>query len=490
MTPSTHSLVLVLCILFGCTAASLPTAHFFTPLLCFLTFAVAALILLFHQRNVPAFLALFLLGFSYTGWWRFRHTPPVFDSYPAICTGVVAEPPDIRPNRQLITLLPDVSPDCARFAQSHSRILLFFDRYPAYQFGDRLKVKGSIDPPQPIEDFNYPLYLERYEIAGVIRRPQATLIEQNKGSPIFGWLYSFRYGTEHAIAGNLPEPEAGFLSGIILGSKRSVPEDVQAALRATGTSHIIAISGANITILLTILLGILPLYKRHHQALLATIISLFMIFLTGASASVIRGGVVACLSLWLKAGERRAWPTPLLVVSIFLMVIGNPLLMVADVGFQLSFAAFAGLLYLSEPLSLYCARLPFLSRLPSTMQASLVETTAATLGTTLISLAQFQQVSLLGLIVNPLILWLLPFTTAVGLILILCALVGVHLPLLNLITWLPLHTILSIITWFGARPIGMIQSTFPRWIIITLFASLIVWRQFRESRVFLTYKPT
>jgi hypothetical protein len=36
----------------------------------------------------------------------------------------------------------------------------------------------------------------------------------------------------------------------------------------------------------------------------------------------------------------------------------------------------------------------------------------------------------------------------------------------------------------------MIQSTFPRWIIVTLFASLIVWRQFRESRVFLTYKPT
>jgi competence protein ComEC len=404
---------------------------------------------------VAALAGGWLAGFSYTAAWRVHHRMvPDSSPRPLKLSGWVCAPPDIRAEAIYLTIQPEHPPPELPGSRN-GRVLVYAPRYPVLPYGTRVEVTGSLEKPMSIREFNYPLYLERYRVYALVRRPEAVSAASAppRATPL-GYLYQLRHRIERHINRNLPEPEASFLAGILLGSRRGIPEDIQEALRTTGTSHIIAISGANITIMLTLLLKFLPLSRRSAQCAVVTGLSLFMILLTGASASVVRGGLVATLGSYLKMRGRQAWPYSLILFSMLALLLYNPLLLVADPGFQLSFGAFAGLAFLSQPITSLVDRLPGLRGLPTPIRQPLVETAAATGGTFPVSLTVFGQVSLLGLVVNPLILWLLPYVTLNGFWLILSGLfpsgllskitVVVALPL-----WLSLHSILACVRWFG-----------------------------------------
>jgi len=146
---------------------------------------------------------------------------------------------------------------------------------------------------------------------------------------------------------------------------------------------------------------------------------------------------------------RRAWATPLILFSITLLLLKNPLLLVADPGFQLSFAAYAGLVYLGTPIFRWVEQARFSRYLPPLVQSAFSETLAASLGTAPLSFSLFGQLSFLGLIVNPLIVWLLPAITALGLLLITIGWLSSLAKLIRLPLWVLLHTVLTAIKEFG-----------------------------------------
>ena len=74
-------------------------------------------------------------------------------------------------------------------------------------------------------------------------RPRVSVLARDQGFAPFGWLYAFKARAKRVIAQILPEPQASLLTGILLGDDSGIPKSVQDAFRATGTSHIIAISG-------------------------------------------------------------------------------------------------------------------------------------------------------------------------------------------------------------------------------------------------------
>jgi len=396
----------------------------------------------FFIRILLVALAL-ALGGLYVGQWRKNHTLSLpFDTSLDI-TGSIIEAPDIRGTTVFYTVLPE---------GNTAAVLVKARRYPGFQYGDIVTLSGiELAAPEAFNGFNYPLFLERYGVLATAKQPRSIrLVGHSPPSKIIGYLYLLRSYIEQEFNRLLPEPESSFLSGVLLGSKRAIPTSIQNALRDTGTSHIIAISGANITILLGLLTALLPSGSAKAKFWATLSISAFITVLTGASASVIRGSVIACLGSYLKMMSRRAWATPLIIFSMLLMLLGNPLLLAADPGFQLSFAAFAGLTYAGD----FCTNLlehPRVQFLPEVIRATLGETLAASLGTLPLSFKLFGQLPFLTFIVNPLILGLLSPITLLGLILIPLTKLSWIAKAICLPLWMMLHTILSIIVFFGTH---------------------------------------
>lgn len=400
-------------------------------------------------------LSLILLSASLAGWlytsvWRLFRAPTLPIGEKVTMVGIVSEPPDIREKNTRLSISPKES-------NYQGRILVTAPRYPTYVYGDRLKVSGQLSAPESFDGFNYPLYLESKGIYALILRPSSIrLLESNQGNIFLAHLYHLRGKIEQAIQQLIPEPEASFLGGLLLGSQRAIPEEIRQAFRTTGTSHIIAISGANITILLGIILKLLPVYKQRSQLWVLAGVGIFVTLLTGASASVRRGALVSWAGFFLKYKSRRPWPFSFILFCMFVLLLINPLILVADPGFQLSFGAFGGIIFLSKYLLEGVKKWPLTRHLPEILRTTLAETAAATLGTAPLSLALFGQISLLGLIVNPLILWSLPFITLLGLAFILFQ----SLPVINaglaLILWILLHAILEVIAWFSRFEIGVL----------------------------------
>lgn len=424
------------------------------------------------RRFWPAILALsFALGFCYTQTWRWWYYTnfPLHTSLDLIVR--IVAPPDQRTTVTLLTVQP---------WPSHGRgnILVHTQSAQIFHYGELLSLKGELDTPASFDHVNYPLLMERYHVYAIMTQPESLRPSGTSPPTWFTPLDILHGWWESHLQANLPEPIASFVGGVLLGSKHSISADLQTALQQTGTSHIVAISGANITIMLDLLNLVLPLYSLRARWWATVITAVFLTLLTGASASVLRGSMVAVLGGWLKMRSRKAWATPLLLCSASLLLLANPLLLVADAGFQLSFAAFAGLTYLSEPIKHFMNRWWWFQKLPELMRQSAEETLAASLATLPISCTIFGYFSWLGLLVNPLILWLLPLLTVLGILTMLIGSIPIVGTLCTIFTWLIANTIVQTILWFSHLPFGTahINLVWPVTIILTALLCLIMLR--------------
>lgn len=224
-------------------------------------------------------------------------------------------------------------------------ILVRAPHYPAYVYGDELEVEGLLETPPVFEDFSYRDYLARQGIYGLLRRPQITLLGQGGGSPAYRALLSIKARAQTTIARILPEPEASLLTGILLGVETGIPKEVQEAFSATGTTHIIAISGFNISVLAGMLSILIRRLAGRSWVALLTITGIgAYTLLVGADPAVVRAAIMGGLYLLARHFGREGDVLTACLFAALLMTLQNPLIL-WDVGFQLSFAATLGLIF-------------------------------------------------------------------------------------------------------------------------------------------------
>ena len=192
----------------------------------------------------------------------------------------------------------------------------------------------------------------------------------------------------------LPEPEGGIVRGIVLGERAAVDADLASAFARSGTSHLLAISGFNMTLVATaVALVARGRVRPAITAALTVACVLTYSVLVGLAPSVARAAVMAIVaSLGLAFGRRPATDNAL-ALAVATMV-GIDASAIGDVGFLLSATATAGLLYLGDPLA---RRLAFL---PGAIRQGLATTLAATLPTIPIIAAVFGRVSLVSPLAN------------------------------------------------------------------------------------------
>ncbi|MCL4360035.1 ComEC/Rec2 family competence protein [Patescibacteria group bacterium] len=148
-----------------------------------------------------------------------------------------------------------------------------------------------------------------------------------------------------AVLGQLlPEPHAGLLAGILFGTRASLPRDLTQELITSGTIHIIALSGMNIS-LVTAMVGttLLRWFSRRIASLLSVIFIIGFVWFIGPSPSVIRAAIMGILSLLAVVFGRQRWTLFFWLVAGASMLLYRPAWL-TDLSFELSVLATLGII--------------------------------------------------------------------------------------------------------------------------------------------------
>ncbi len=215
-----------------------------------------------------------------------------------------------------------------------------------------------------------------------------------------------------AIGRLVPEPSASLLLGLLVGDRDGLPRDVADAFRRTGTAHVLAVSGYNVSRLagaFVILFAVGGIARRRASAGISAAVILFAAFV-GAEASVVRAAVMGCAGILATSLGRRYHGTNAFMLAAASMLAFQPLLLRHDAGFRLSFAAVAGLHAFGPPLS---RRLRFLPDFAG-IRSSFAETIGATLMTVPLVLRDFGILPVFGVLTNVAVAPLVPLAMAAG----------------------------------------------------------------------------
>lgn len=252
-----------------------------------------------------------------------------------------------------------------------------------------------------------------------------------------------------AVRAAIPDPEASLGIGYLVGQRRSLPPDLLTALQLAGLTHVIVASGYNLTILVRLARRLFVKVSKYLSALSASAMIVIFMAITGMSPSMSRAGIVAGLSLAAWYYGRKFHPIVLLAVAIAATVLINPSYAWGDLGWQLSFAAFAGVMIIA-PLA---QRYLFGDKKPGIIGQILGETVSAQLATAPIIIASFGQLSNVAIISNLLILPLVPLAMLLTFIAGLGSLV---FPAISQIIGLPatwlLHYMVSVTEYLAGLP--------------------------------------
>jgi hypothetical protein len=166
-----------------------------------------------------------------------------------LVTGALVEPPDYRDTYTNLRLNVTQLDNGKNTFNVSGLLLVRVPANQAYEYGDELRLRGQLQTPPQNEDFSYQEYLARQGILSYMPNSEVTRLPGNDGNPIIRFIYSVKQKSLDNLYRIFPDPEASLLGGILLGEANGLPAPIQQAFKDTGTAHIIAISGFNISII-------------------------------------------------------------------------------------------------------------------------------------------------------------------------------------------------------------------------------------------------
>jgi competence protein ComEC len=428
-------------------------------------------VLIFRRRS-SRFSSTWVFGFFFClAAGRYLLTLPAFDqddlayynNQPRIVlTGVISEFPQVgerqtslRLNAESITLNGIEQP-------VHGETQLSLPNYPSYSFGDRLRVSGALQALPVVSGSQYREYLARRGIYSYMRPSRTEILSAGNGPLLLQSLNAFRSLCRQNIDRLFAEPYAALLSGILLGLDNGIPKNLYDQFNITGTSHIIAISGFNMSLVAIFLLCLTKRLFGMKYAPWAAFGGIWLYaLLVGAGASVLRAaGMAGIAMLALLSGRPNAVRSSLAATGILLTAITPQSFL--DVDFQLSFMATLGLVVLSPRLEEIASSTMgrFFSKqnaafLYDLIKDGLLLTLAAQIFTLPITALYFGRISLIGLMTNLLVLPVQPLVMIGGATAALLGFISGPLARLTaMVAWLPLAWTVAVVRFTAGFPMA------------------------------------
>jgi competence protein ComEC len=269
-------------------------------------------------------------------------------------------------------------------------------RYPRPAIGDELVATGSLELPRrrPGDAFDYAAYLRRAGVHAILRARFAEATGARRGG-LAGAVDSIRRRAEAGVSAGLSPGLAALARGMVLGEDEDISDRTNEDFKRSGLAHVLAVSGQNVTLLAVLawpLLGYLGLGRRGRLVGVLGLIAVY-VPLTGAGPSILRAGVMGAAGTVAALTGRPAsrWYSLLLASAVTLAL--DPRAW-QDVGWQLSFAAVAGIFLLVPSL------MRAFARLPEPLAAGTALTIAATVATAPLMSLHFGRVSVVSLPAN------------------------------------------------------------------------------------------
>lgn len=297
--------------------------------------------------------------------------------------------------------------------------------YPTFSYGDKITFSGKINQPFNFSSgddgriFDYRGYLAKDDVYYEIKSAK---IEISKTpSPIISWqFFDWQPITEYIVAfllhikagfvANLNrvlgEPHSALAAGLVVGEKAALGKDLLADFRTVGLIHIVVLSGFNITIVATAIKKVLAFLPRIWGIVLGGLGIVMFGILVGGGATVVRSCFMASIALFADLIRRDYNVVRALFFAGLLMLIQNPMILLHDPSFQLSFLATLGLIVLAGPLEKLFGFLPDIFGL----RGIVASTFATQIFVSPYILYMMGQLSLIGALVNILVLPFIPIT--------------------------------------------------------------------------------
>ena len=402
--------------------------------------------------------------------------------------GIVSAEPDIRETNIKLALTNEKLIINDKQVDLEEKILITVRRYPEYNYGDKLKITGKLESPSgDLDGFNYREYLKKDGIYSIMSWPKIEVLEKENyrdpSSVIYAKILKVKEKLRKSIYQNLSPPQSTILGAMILGDKSRLSDNLKEKLSIVGLRHITAISGLHVTILtgilMTILIG-LGLWRQQAFWFSIILIALFII-MSGLQPSAVRAGFMGGLFLLGQHLGRTSVSSRSIIMAAALMLAYNPFLLKLDVGFQLSFLAMMGIIYL----------LPFfldsLRKIPTVFQLRnvLAMTLSAQIFTLPILIYNFGHFSLIAPIANVLIVPFLPFVMLSGFIF---AIAGtIFQPLGWVVSWPAwglLTYLVKLVEWFSGFSWSYlsVKNFHWTWLVILYLALVFMAGRLQESR--------
>jgi len=450
-----------------------------------------AVTLILLRRQPAARLAAAAALFLLLGMWRYDARPltpcvtpadlAFYNWRQAMIEGVIVGYPDGRESSTNYVLSAETLSIGGQTRPVRGEALVQARRFPAYSYGDRLRVTGRLQDPPVFDDFDYRAYLARQGIHSLMRQVSTELIASGQGSPFWSLIYGLRARCSVLLGRVLPEPTAAVANGMLLGIEGGIPANLYDAYRTAGVAHVIVISGSNISLLAGVLALLIARPFGRRRAVVPVIIGVLLyVLLAGAQPPAVRAGLMAVLFLMaiLLGRQNTAWVS-LVAVALFMTVL-NPLTL-WDASFQLSFMATLGLILFTPPMLAAVERwldghslkqrTRKLIRLPAGL---LIATLAAQLLVTPLMLYYFRRLSLVSIPANLLVLPAQPPVMAGGM----AALTGglIWEPagrVLAAIPWLFLTYTNAVVKGAASIPLASVETGAPSALLILLFYGVL-----------------
>lgn len=385
---------------------------------------------LLSRKQKVAVGGLILLFFIF-GFWRFEYAWQKINDNGLVSlskkneevefTAIVVEDPQTSDSQQKLVVEAD---------QWEGKILVTKSRYPEYGYGDSLAIKGKLNLPSQTESFDYKNYLAKNGIYSTINNPEIGFIEKARGNVLFSKIYWLKHKLSSSLYQNLPYPHNVLMAAILFGDQSRIPgcskKEIEAAkeegktcvklkeqFNFTGLRHLTAVSGMHVAIMASLFMAIalgLGFWRGQAFWITVSIVWLFILMI-GFPASAVRAGIMGTLMLFAQKVGRPASSSRVVVIAATAMILQNPLLLRFDIGFQLSFLAVMGMIYLAPSFQRW---LIFLPHAILDIRSVVAQTLAAQVFTLPLIIFNFGQVSLYSPLANLLIVPFVPLMTVLG----------------------------------------------------------------------------
>lgn len=210
----------------------------------------------------------------------------------------------------------------------------------------------------------------------------------------------------------LPAPYSGFVEGLLFGKKSALSNDILENFKITGLTHIVAVSGYNISLLIAFCSKFFAFLGRRWNFLVMILLIILFVFLTGFSSSCIRAAMMGIVSYYAVFSGRQYLPFIGLIFSAFIMNLFLPTLIFDDIGFQLSFGATFGIVYFYPMLEKSLEFIPDFCG----FRSAFLMTVSAQILTMPVILLNFGNLSVISLVANIFVLPLIPLAMFFGFI--------------------------------------------------------------------------